>query len=144
MTVGNLFAQSSGKLMTIVPTASLSDAVKLLARDDTSALVVTEDTRRVLGILSSSNIVAYFYRRHQLIPTLKVKELMTKKVVTANIAASVKEIEGLMTRHHIRHVPILNENGLCGIVSALDILNYRAKTAETEAQDLRNYVSGKT
>lgn len=143
MTVKHLFAKSSSQLMTIAPSSNLLEAVKRLARDDTSALVVTEDERQVLGIVSSSNIVAYLNKHRRLAPDLKVADLMTKKVVAADIRASVKEVEALMTRHHIRHIPILNEKGLCGIVSTLDVLNYRAKMAETEARDLRDYVSGK-
>lgn len=142
MTIKRLLKELDLRVMTIKPKALLADAIKELARDDTSALVVTNDDHRVLGILSSSDIVKYFNEHGDLSGELLVRDLMTKNVISCDGGEEVQQLEQLMLERQVRHIPITDDGLLCAVVSVLDIVRYRMQSAEKEAGQLRDYVSG--
>ncbi|MFT6456067.1 MAG: CBS domain-containing protein [Yoonia sp.] len=142
MTIERIIKNLNRKIMTINPTALIGDAIGYLARDDTSALVVTNDDHLVLGILSSSDIVKYLDEYGTLSNHLSVSHLMTHNVILCEASENVQRLEQLMIEHQVRHVPITDQGRLCAVVSVLDIVRFRMETAEQEAGQLRNYVSG--
>ena len=113
-----------------------------LSRDDTSALVVTDDNEGVLGILSSSDIVKYLNKNSDLSDQITVSSLMTNDVISCDAKENVWRLEQLMTEHQVRHIPITDAGVLCAVVNVLDLVSYRMQSAEKEAGQLRDYVSG--
>lgn len=142
MTIKHLLKDLDLRVRTIKPTDKIAIAISKLARDDTSALVVTNDSKSVLGILSSTDIVKYFNAKGSLPDHLLVSQLMTNKVISCDAGEKVQRIEQLMTEHHVRHIPITDGDVLCAIVNILDVVRYRMQSAEKEACQLRDYVSG--
>jgi CBS domain-containing protein len=142
MSIKRLLKDLDLRVRTIKPTAQISDAVGQLARDDTSALVVTTDERLVLGILSSSDIVKYLNLNGDLPNQLLVSHLMTHDVISCEATEKVQRLEQLMIEHQVRHIPITNDGILCAVVNILDIVKFRMQSAEKEAGQLRDYVSG--
>lgn len=142
MTIKRLLKDLDLRIRTIKPTAQISDAMSQLARDDTSALVVTTDDHLVLGILSSSDIVKYLNQNGGLLDQLLVSHLMTHDVISCEATEKVQRIEQLMIEHNVRHIPITNDGVLCAVVNILDIVKFRMQSAEKEAGQLRDYVSG--
>jgi CBS domain-containing protein len=142
MTIKLLLQGLDLRVRTIKPDTQIATAISKLARDDTSALVVTDDDKSVLGILSSSDIVKYLKKNSELSGHLTVGHLMTNDVISCDAAETVQRLEQLMTKHQVRHIPITDGGNLCAVVNVLDIVRYRMQTAEKEAGQLRDYVSG--
>lgn len=128
--------------MLIEPTATLEVAFEKLASDDTSALIVTEDGERILGIVSSSDIVKYLNAHRKFSANLTIADVMTSNVVGCELSEPLGCVEELMAHHRIRYIPITDAGKICGLVSALDIVTYGQKSAELESKQLRDYVSG--
>ena len=125
--------------MTIRPDATVSTAVHRLALERIGALVVSEDGRHVAGIISERDIIRGLAdsgggaagRR----PSRS--DLMTHHVQTCTPDDTIKHIMGMMTRHHIRHVPVVDNGQLTGIISIGDVVNNRLHEVELEANVLR-------
>lgn len=100
------------------------------------------DDHHVLGILSSSDIVKYLSQHDGLPSQLLVGDLMTHDVISCGVTEMVGRLEQLMMEHHVRHIPITHEGKLCAVMNILDIVRFRMQSAEKEAGQLRDYVSG--
>jgi CBS domain-containing protein len=142
MTIKRLLKDLDLHVRTTKPTAQIATAISELARDDTSALVVTDDNEGVLGILSSSDIVKYLNKNNDLSDQITVSSLMTNDVISCDAKENVRRLEQLMTEHQVRHIPITDEGVLCAVVNVLELVRYRMQSAEKEAGQLRDYVSG--
>lgn len=142
MTIKRLLKDLDLRVRTIEPTDKIAIAISQLARDDTSALVVTNDNKSVLGILSGTDIVKYLNDKGSVPDHLLVSQLMTQKVISCDAREKVQRLEQLMTEHHVRHIPITEDGVLCAVVNILDVVRYRMQSAEKEAGQLRDYVSG--
>lgn len=142
MTIKRLLKDLDLRVRTIEPTDKIAIAISQLARDDTSALVVTNDNKSVLGILSGTDIVKYLNDKGSVPDHLLVSELMTQNVIYCDAGEKVQRLEQLMTEHHVRHIPITEDGVLRAIVNILDVVRYRMQSAEKEAGQLRDYVSG--
>lgn len=142
MTIKRLLKDLDLRVRTIKPTDKIATAISQLARDDTSALVVTNDNKRVLGILSGTDVVKYLNDKGSVPDNLLVSELMTQNVIYCDASEKVQRIEQLMTEHNVRHIPITDDGVLRAIVNILDVVRYRMQSAEKEAGQLRDYVSG--
>jgi len=142
MTIKRLLKGIDRRVMTINPAARIGKAIASLARDDTSALIVTIGDHLVLGILSSSDVVKYLNEHGDLQNHLLVSDLMTHDVISCETTENVERLEQLMIEHQVRHIPITDQGMLCAVVSTLDIVAFRREAAEKEAGQLRDYVSG--
>lgn len=142
MSINHILNRKTTEVMLIEPTAKIYAAIEKLARDDTSALIVTEDGDHILGIASSSDIVKYLDTHHSFSEGLTIADVMTSDVVGCEVTEPVGSVEKLMAHHRVRHIPVTNSGKLCGIISALDIVSYNLASANFEAKQLREYVSG--
>ena len=142
MTVKDLIARKGTHAAIISPNASISRAIHHLSQDDTSALIVVDDRRAILGILSASNIVTYLHRHCAMNTQLKAVDVMTHDVITCRETDSLAHVQQLMTQHHIRHVPVVRNGVLYGVITTLDLVNDRTRRAEAEVIHIRNYVAG--
>lgn len=141
MSIQRLLQGKGPKVATLGPQAKLREAIGILSRDDTSAIIVANDEGKILGLLSSSDLAVHLNNHVSIDRALPVEYFMTKRVVSVDIGASVQQVEELMLKHRIRHVPVTDKGKLCGIISALDIMAYRLRNAESEASQLRGYVA---
>lgn len=141
MSIKKLLREKGPEVATLPLSAPLSDAVTLLSDDSTSAILITDEDNKLLGLLSSSDIAIALNKYQVLDVKLPVSIIMTNRVVSIDVNESVQQAEELMLEHRIRHVPVTDNGRLSGIVGTLDIMAYRLKNAESEASQLRGYVS---
>ena len=125
---------------TIEPTADLASAVKLLTARRIGALVVIGSDRRVAGIISERDIIRVFAECSAAALEQPVGQVMTRKVVTCNRAETVSSIMELMTAGKFRHLPVVEEGQLVGIVSIGDVVKHRVQEIEFESATLRDYI----
>ena len=135
--------RSKGKMVTVVrPQATLREAVSLLRRHAIGALVVSADGKSVDGILSERDIVHALDDHGTALLDDRVEALMTRRVVTCSPADSLEDLMAQMTERRVRHIPVLREGSLAGIVSIGDVVKHRLDEIEFEAKELRSFIAG--
>jgi CBS domain-containing protein len=143
MNVKAILAAKGGDVVTIEPTANLATAVKLLAERRIGALVVLGPDRDVAGILSERDIVRAIATQGAAVLGALVAEVMTRKVVTCNEAETISGVMERMTIGKFRHVPVIEQGRLLGIMSIGDVVKYRLEEIEHDAAALHDYIRGK-
>lgn len=143
MTVRRLLDGKGSFVPSIRSNTRLSDVVDQLELDDAGALVVTDDDKKILGLISERDIVRGLKSSGRDVLDKPVSKLMSRNVITCDIGEPLSQVLELMDRHQIRHVPITREGDLCGIITMLDVVKYRLGELQSEAEALKAYVSGR-
>lgn len=136
-----LRAKGSG-VATVPPGTTIAAAIRELRTRGIGALVVSEDGRSVAGILSERDIVHALAEHGAELLKLSVDGLMTRRVVTCRPEDTVSELMARMTERRFRHLPVLKDGVLCGIVSIGDLVKNRIEEVEFEADSLRHFIAG--
>ena len=140
MNVKNILARKGDEVFTIEPAATLATAMEILARRRIGALVITGADHRMVGIISERDIVRVLVERGTEMLQSPVSEIMTRKVVTCGQNETIAEIMGRMTAGKFRHVPVVEQGRLIGIVSIGDVVKARLEELEREQDALRDYI----
>ncbi|HVY57054.1 MAG TPA: CBS domain-containing protein [Xanthobacteraceae bacterium] len=140
MTVKTILSNKGRGVVTIEPTATLASAVRLLAERRIGALVVTGADGRVVGILSERDIVRALAQQGSQVLILPVSEVMTRKVATCCESDTVGALMEQMTDGKFRHVPVIEQNRLAGIISIGDVVKSRLEEMARESAALRDYI----
>jgi CBS domain-containing protein len=136
MRVTEALRRKGGSVVTISRDRSVRDLLALLARHGIGAVVVSDDGATVDGIVSERDVVR---RLHSDGP---VSAIMTAAVHTCGPEATLDELMPLMTEHRVRHVPVLVETRLTGIVSIGDVVKHRIAEVQAERDQLTAYITG--
>jgi CBS domain-containing protein len=140
MTVKNILSHKGSDVVTVEPAATLGNAIGILAERRIGALVVLGPDRRITGIVTERDIVRELAERGAAALDEPVSRVMTRKVVTCDCADSVGEIMEQMTTGKFRHVPVIEQDRLIGIVSIGDVVKHRLQEMEQESAALRDYI----
>ena len=141
MQVENIL-QSKGRAVHTLPTgASIAEAVEMLNTRRIGAIVVTTADGKVAGILSERDVVRHLGKDWSSLSSRPVSEVMTKDVVTMSRRATIAEVMERMTERRIRHLPIVDNGELVGIVSIGDVVKRKIEEAEQEANALKEYIA---
>ena len=129
------------KVWTISKDASLLDALTLLREKKIGALVVM-DGDKPAGIFSERDYVQRVDIARQQPAAIRVDSIMTKTIVTVEPGQSVNECMELMTEKHIRHLPVLEDGRLVGIISIGDVVKDMIEELQFMVKQLENYITG--
>ena len=140
MYVKDILSVKGRDVVTIEPNANLAMAAKLLADRRIGALVVTGPEARVVGILSERDIVHVLAARGASALEAKTSEAMTRKVTTCSPSDTIGSIMERMTAGKFRHVPVVEQGRLAGIISIGDVVKHRLMEMEHEQAALRDYI----
>jgi len=141
MNVETILRAKGRSVVTIGVDATIEDAVALLRRKGIGAVVVSEDGATVEGILSERDIVHALAERGGRLLELPVSALMTRQVFTCKPADGIAELMAEMTDRRIRHLPVVENGRLAGIVSIGDVVKNRLDEVESEATSLRAFIA---
>lgn len=142
MNVQTILRNKGRSVVTIHSDAAVERAIAVLRLRGIGALVVSDDGETVVGILSERDIVEALGSYGSDLLGLSVAEVMTRSVVTCDPDDSVSELMAEMTNRRIRHLPVLREGRLCGIVSIGDVIKSRLDEIEYEAHSMRSFIAG--
>lgn len=142
MTVRAMLKDKTGGVITIRPDVSLRDAVALLSQRRIGAVVVSGDGERVDGILSERDLVHALHSRGSALLDSQVQEIMTRDVITCAPDMALTQVMETMTRGRFRHLPVLENGKLVGIISIGDAVKSRLSELEGETTQLRAYIAG--
>ena len=139
MTIASVLRNKGSDVETIAADASVFDAVQRLGEKRIGALLVMEDGR-IAGIMSERDVI-YCLRAHgaEVLQTT-VRQVMTAPAITAETSMTVLAALALMTERRIRHLPVVEDGSLKGIVSIGDLVKYRMERIEAEADAMRTYI----
>ncbi|MBL0749894.1 CBS domain-containing protein [Nocardioides baculatus] len=132
-------AKPSHDVVTIGPDATVRELVALLAEHNVGALVVSDDGEQVTGIVSERDVVRRLHADAGVLDTA-VREIMTAEVRTCAGDDGLTDLMQLMTEHRIRHVPVVADGRLTGIISIGDVVKNRIGELEFERDQLDSYV----
>jgi CBS domain-containing protein len=140
MTVKSILSKKGGDVISIEPTATLETAVRKLAEHRIGALLVLGPDRRVIGILSERDIVRVLAEQGADVLKQPLAQVMTRKVVTCSQTETVGTIMERMTTGKFRHVPVVEQDQVVGIISVGDVVKHRLHEMEQETAALRDYI----
>ena len=136
--------QSKGSLvLTTTPETSIPDVCSKMRMHSVGALVVSRDGRHVDGMISERDIVVGMARDGEKVFRQTAGQLMTRSVYTCTPSDSIKRAMELMTNHRVRHLPVVEDERLVGLISIGDVVKDRLKELELETNVLRDvYLAG--
>ena len=140
MTVSIILAGKGREVVTLEPSASLGEAVSLLAEKRIGAALILGADRRIAGIISERDIVRALAERGAAVLDEPVSGTMTRKVETCNESETVSNIMERMTAGKFRHMPVVDQGRLVGVVSIGDIVKHRLHEMERESVAMRDYI----
>jgi CBS domain-containing protein len=138
--VKNILAGKGGNVITINPTADVIAAAKLLAEHGIGAVVVLGADHRIVGILSERDIVQALAEHGEAVLSEPVGQVMTREVQTCSEDDTIGDLMVRMTTGRFRHLPVVRQGRLIGIVSIGDVVKSRVEEIDQEAKTLREYI----
>lgn len=141
MQVSVLLQVKGSTVVTVAPDVRAAEVVAVLARHRIGAVVVSPDGRHIDGVLSERDVMRALARIGAAALEAPAHTLMTAEVVTCQPDTTVEELMSTMTERRIRHVPVLVNGELAGLVSIGDVVKDRISGLEHETQALHDYIS---
>ena len=141
MHIKSLLFTKGSSVTTVEPDRSVADAARALAVHRVGALVVSADGDHIDGILSERDITWAVGNRGPAALDMLVRELMTREVTTCSPDDTTDHLMQVMTQRRIRHLPVVADGCLCGVVSIGDVVKQRLSELETEAGTLHEYLN---
>ena len=142
MIVAHILADKGSDVITIEPERTLADAARLLAERRIGAVVVADAQHSVQGIISERDIARAVARRGGAALEEPVSQHMTTKLFTCTRAGTVSQIMEIMTDQKVRHVPVVEDGRLGGMISIGDIVKHRLAEMEAEQRAMGEYSGG--
>ena len=143
MQVMQILKQKGAEVTTMAADASLAEAIQVLNDQRIGAIVITGRVGNIEGILSERDLIHAMAERDIDLATVRISELMTRHVFTCTPDTSLEELMRQMTQRRIRHLPVLRDGMLCGIISIGDVVKHRLMELETETTTMRDYIGGR-
>ncbi len=140
MQVENILQSKGRDVVTVTAGSTIAEAVDLLNSKRIGAVVVV-DGKKVVGILSERDVVRHLGQDWAALSSRPVSEVMTKTVVTVSRFATIADVMERMTERRIRHMPIVENGHLAGIVSIGDVVKRKIEETEQEATALKEYIA---
>ncbi|MBP1694586.1 MAG: domain containing rane protein [Chloroflexi bacterium] len=134
-------ARAEAGTVTVSPDETVYHALMLMANHNTGAVMVVENGRMV-GIFTERDYARKVILMGRCSPDTKIREIMTRELLTINPETTLEECMALMTKWHIRHLPVLSEGQLVGIVSMRDVVQAIISKRDETIQDLEKYIMG--
>ncbi|MCB2100743.1 MAG: CBS domain-containing protein [Rhodobacterales bacterium] len=139
MNVLDILKRRDRSLVTNRPEDTVETAATLMSSHNIGALPVRDGNGRLVGVISERDIVRAFASKGGKVLTLRVQDLMTRDVVTCTPEDTVKRARQLMSQRHIRHLPVVDGDTLCGMISSRDVMECHLEQTELEVNVLRDY-----
>ncbi|MEI6494300.1 MAG: CBS domain-containing protein [Verrucomicrobiota bacterium] len=139
--VGSILDRKGRQLWFIDATATVYEAISLMAKKNVGALPVMKDSR-LLGMISERDYTRKVILQGRVSRETLVADIMTKNVITVSGSDSVVDCLEVMTKNHVRHLPVMDGDSLAGLVSIGDLVNWIILAQSNAIEDLHRFVTG--
>jgi CBS domain-containing protein len=138
--VRDLLATKGTGVVSVAPTATVREAAQIMNDRGVGGVLVLDDERTLVGIFTERDILRRVVAADRPPATTRVADVLTAAVVTCAPTTSVEECSAIMTAKRVRHLPVVDADGLHGVVSIGDLLAFRVFEQETTIQYMNSYV----
>jgi len=138
----DILTKKGSAVWTVKANQTIRQALEILVAKKIGSLVVLDESNRIAGIISERDIVRGSYEHPREISDLPVSKLMTKKVIIGSPEDETKYIMGIMTQSRVRHIPVVHEGKLKGLVSIGDVVKSVIDDSNYEIHYLKEYIYG--
>ena len=142
MLISAILRNKGTTVATVRPGATVTELLAILDGHNIGAVVVSEDGMTITGIVSERDVVRHLHTRGRDVLDEPVSSIMTTAVRTCDTGSDVEDLRKVMTDHRIRHLPVLSEGRLAGIVSIGDVVKSAIEELEAEKAHLVDYLHG--
>ena len=142
MRISDVLRVKGDRVVTVTPDTDVAGLLRVLAEHKIGAVVVSADGAEIAGIVSERDVVRAIAARGADVLTEPVTRIATSSVRTVSPEASLEDVERLMTDGRFRHVPVLVNGALGGVVSIGDVVKNRMDELESERSELAGYITG--
>lgn len=142
MTVRRILRGKGGAVVSVPPAATVLDALNALKQHRIGAVLVLGDKGKIEGVLSERDIVRALPDKGGNLLAMPVSALMTREVITCQPSDSLDQVMAVMTERRIRHLPVVENRRLLGVISIGDVVKERIAETEHEAEALKSYITG--
>ena len=140
-TIAQLLNAKGNQIWSVEPKATIFEALEIMSEKEIGALLVMEDGK-LMGIFSERDYARKVILKGKSSKETPVGELMTKKVFYMNPQKTINDCMAMMTAKRIRHVPVIEDNQVMGIVTIGDVVNQIISEQEVTINHLENYITG--
>jgi CBS domain-containing protein len=142
MLIRQILSAKGHEVVTTRPEATIAEVAGLLKAKGIGAVVVTDDGGRLSGIISERDIARGLADHGAELMEMRVSQLMSVEVVTCTPKDGLEKLMQVMTDGRFRHLPVLEDGTLAGIISIGDVVKHRLKELEDETHMLQDYIHG--
>ncbi|MCG8379215.1 MAG: CBS domain-containing protein [Proteobacteria bacterium] len=144
VTAESMLRSKDSTVYSITPNTSIYDACELLAEKRIGCVMVLDQDNNIEGILSERDIVRAMTTGGDSVMNKPSSDFMTRNVITSKPEDSLEIIMSCMSKHHFRHLPVVNEDDeLLGVISIGDVVNTRMNELENESNVMQQYIEGR-
>ena len=140
-TISQFLDQSNRPIHSVGPNATIREALEIMAQHNIGALLVI-DGQTLVGIFSERDYARKVVLKGLSSNDAKVSEVMTSKVITINTKQSIDQCMQIMTDKHIRHLPIVNDSQVLGLISIGDVVREMIAYQKSMIEQLQSYIAG--
>ena len=141
ITVGQVLRTKGHGFMTIGPIASAFDALEIMEEKNVGALLVVENGR-LIGVFSERDYARKVILKGKSSKNTLVRDIMSNAPITVSLATSLRDCMVLMTDKHIRHLPVIENDAIMGVLSMRDVVNTIISDQESTIEELEEYIAG--
>ena len=138
--VSSVLKHKGDRVVTVTPQQTVAAAVQVLTKNRIGAAPVVDERGRIVGIISERDIIRGMSEHAGALLALPVDQLMTREVKTCLPEDRLVDLMQIMTLQRIRHLPVVQNGALCGIVSIGDVVKQRLEEVQSEVEDLHRYI----
>ncbi len=143
MKVKDVLAVKGSNVIVINHEKTIFEAMSMFAMHRVGSLLIVDETKNIVGIIAARDVLMEVLRASEKIRETPVNSIMTRNIIVATPDDDLEYIQALMTENRIRHIPIMENKKLAGIVSIGDIVKVQLKEYHVENRYLREYIEGK-
>ncbi len=142
MTVGAVLkSKEASTIVAVEPSASVLEIAEIISSRRIGAVLVLDKDGGVAGIVSERDVVKALAQHRERVLTIRADDLMTRDVTTATSSTTVVEAMNIMDAGYFRHLPVVNDGKLEGIISIRDLVRYRIQLHEQDLENMKAYIA---
>jgi CBS domain-containing protein len=143
MTIQDILNRKGSDVVSIYEDQTVYEAIKFLVENNIGAVLVRNGKEEIVGLISERDILREGEQRCEKLKEIPVKNVMTRDLIVCEPGHTLEYAEQVMVKNRIRHLPVISNHKLVGILSMRDIVRARLKTVEVENRYLLDYIEGK-
>lgn len=141
-TIALVLRNKPRRVLAVLPAQTVYEAIEKMAEHDIGALLVLGDDQKLVGIVSERDYTRKGVLKGHLSKDTLVHQIMTSPVIYVTPQHTVDECMGIMTQHDIRHLPVLQGEEVCGVISISDLVRWVISGQQQAIEDLQGYITG--